>query len=141
LTGPFANVPTRSFGPCRSEQHADRSTDLGFDGTDQVEPPLVIGVAAVAEVQPEHVGTRANHRCDGGAVGTCGAERGDDLGVAVAWHQWTPVEGWSMTMARKSFTLVKVGPVTIESPSAPEEAMPVVGVETLARIDPLRPRA
>src|SRR5204862_8037189 len=106
------------------QQHADRSIEVGLDRADQREPLLVVGMRAVAEVQSEHVGAGANQRLDGGAIRARGAEGGDDLGVAGALHQVPPVERPSMTMALKSFTLVSVGPVTTESPSASKKPWP-----------------
>ena len=125
LTGPSANVPMRSFGPCRSSSTPiGRPTSLSIERI-SVEPLLVVVVRAVAEVEPEHVGAGANQRFDGGAVGARGAEGGDDLGVAggvvIGCLRWMRP---SMTMARKSLTLVSVGPVTTESPSASKKPWP-----------------
>ena len=64
------------------EQHADRAADIRLDRADQLQPLLVVGVRAVAEVQAEDISAGAHQRLDGGAVRARGAERGDDLGVA-----------------------------------------------------------
>jgi hypothetical protein len=68
------------------EEHADRLAEVAFDGADQVEPLLVIGMGAVAEVEPEHVGAGAHQRLDGAAVRARRPEGRDDLGVAGTLH-------------------------------------------------------
>src|SRR5207253_8673552 len=72
----------------------------------------------------EHVGAGANQRLDGSAIRARGAEGRDDLGIAGAFHGVSPEVWPSMTMALKSFTLVSVGPVTTESPSASKKPCP-----------------
>ncbi|MNT12346.1 hypothetical protein D3C72_1472710 [compost metagenome] len=51
------------------KQHADRAAKVRFDGADQVEPLLVVGVGAMAEIQAEDVCARAHERLNGRAVG------------------------------------------------------------------------
>jgi len=77
----------------------------------------MVGVAAIAEVEPEHVDAGHEKAVDDVGVRTRGAKRGDDLGVAGSAHGHFR-EGASMKIARKSLTLVSVGPVITESPSA-----------------------
>ena len=64
------NRPTRSLGPCRSARIVvGRSSSLS-SAADRRDPPLVIGVAAVAHVDPEGVGAGL-----GSAVGSSRACR------------------------------------------------------------------
>jgi len=68
------------------EQHTDRAADVDFDRADEIEPLLVLGIGAVAEVQPEHVGAGTHQGLNRGAVAARGSERGDDLGIAGTFH-------------------------------------------------------
>ena len=106
---------------------------------------LVVLVRAVAEVEPEHVGAGAEQRLDGLRVGAGGPEGGDDLGVAVAAHAQLSCASCaprrSTRMARKSLTLVSVGPVTTESPSASKKPWPSLSARRALASMPLRPGA
>ena len=70
-------------------------------------------------------------------------EGGDDLGVA--WRRMEVLlsrqaaAGW-IRMARKSLTLVSVGPVTTESPSASKKPWPSLSSRLLARLEPCAER-
>ena len=86
----------------------------------------------------------SNQRLDGGAVGA---------GRARAWRRsWrcrvrcmSVVSSWiggrRCTMARKSFTLVSVGPVTTESPSASKKPWPSLSSRRSRGLHALRPGA
>ena len=75
------------------EQHADGPAGLTFDAADEVQPFLVLGVGAVAEVEPQDVSTGVKESADGAKVRAGGAERGDYRGVAKAAHGVLKVSG------------------------------------------------
>jgi hypothetical protein len=75
------------------EQHADRPAHRPLHVADRLEPGSVVVVAAVAEVQPEHVGPGLEQAADRLRRRTRRPERGDDLGVAVASHGGPPARG------------------------------------------------
>src|SRR6266852_3830280 len=58
--GPYAD-----FRPLQVLQDSNRAADVTFDGANGVKTPLVVVMSAVAEVQPEHIGSgieqRTNH--------------------------------------------------------------------------------
>ena len=61
-------------------EHAERPAELRLDPADGVVASLVLGVAAVAEVEPEHVGTRIHELADDLRRRTRRPQRRDDLG-------------------------------------------------------------
>src|SRR5258708_34978706 len=50
------------FWPLQVLQDPDRAADVMFDGANGIKTALVVLVSAVAEVQPEHVGTGIEQR-------------------------------------------------------------------------------
>ena len=50
------------------EQHADGPAGLTFDAADEVQPFLVLGVGAVAEVEPQDVSAGVKESADGAKV-------------------------------------------------------------------------
>src|SRR5215207_7059878 len=85
----------------------------------------MILVGSMAEVEPEHVRPRLEQRANDLQARTRGSERGEDLGVTLASHGAEPLLTPSVIrMARKSLTLVSVGPVTTASPSASKTPWP-----------------
>ena len=72
--------------PLQVEQHADRPAELLLKRANGLQPARMVGLRAVAEVEPEHVHAALEQGADGLRVGRGGAERGDDLGAAGASH-------------------------------------------------------
>ena len=72
--------------PLQVEQHADRPAELLLQRADGFQAPRVVGLRAVAEVEPEHVHAVLEQGADGPLVGRGRPERGDDLGAAGASH-------------------------------------------------------
>jgi len=111
-------LPSRNFGPCRSAQDADRPPGVGFDLADLGESGAVLLMRAVAEIEAEDIDPRVEQRAQTLAAGARRPDRRDDLGAAQPPQR--PVAAAlavvcryraSTRMARKSLTLVKVGPV------------------------------
>ena len=61
-TRPSANVPTRSFGPCRSASMPIGRPASLLDRADQRRARAVVLVRAVAEIEPEHIGAGVEQR-------------------------------------------------------------------------------
>ena len=142
---PSAKVPTRSFGPCRSARTPMGRPDLPLDGADGVVALLMVLVRAVAEVEPEHVRPGLEKAADDLRAGAGGAEGGDDLGVAMTAHvssrpERPPFLAGRMRMARKSLTLVSVGPVMTWSPRASKKPCPSLSARRALALIP-RPAA
>src|SRR6516165_6086955 len=105
-------------------------------------------VAAMAEVETKDIYTGGEERADHFLASARRSERGDDFGVTSTvcysacrdiarvrggasrlLHRALRIHGCrfasaSISTARKSFTLVSVGPVTTESPSASKNPCP-----------------
>ena len=127
---PFLERADSEFRPLQVREDADGSAGLILDRADEGVAGAMLGVARVAEVEAEHVHAGLEQRADGRLVGARWPEGRDDLGAAVASHRLVPLRcarllyrhaaaaGQRLTrMARKSFTLVSVGPVITRSPS------------------------
>ena len=85
--GPSANRPSRIFGPCRSARTAT-GRPAGLGGlADQPVDRLVVGVAAVAEVEPRHVHAGLDETADALRGRGGGTESADDLRAACHAHQ------------------------------------------------------
>jgi hypothetical protein len=95
------------LGALQVQQHGDGPAAFALDLPDQVVADLVVGVAAVAEVEPEHVGAGFEQGGDRGPVRTRGTERGDDFSVALASHGAGHPGQWVADAA----TLGTAGPV------------------------------
>ena len=78
------------LGTLQVGEDADRPSYLLLDRPDRLVAGLMIGMAAVAEVEPEHVGTGLEQGPDSRSIRARRAEGGDDLGVAVASHGHQP---------------------------------------------------
>jgi hypothetical protein len=76
----------RSFGPCRSYEHADRTAGFRLDCADRLHPLAVVGRRAVAEIEAEDVDAAVKQRMDHRRRGTCRSECRDDFCVALAAH-------------------------------------------------------
>ena len=83
-------LPDPELRPLQVEQHPDGASGGGFDLADRLEAPAVVVVAAVAEVEPEHVDPGGEQRPDGLRRRRRGAEGGDDLREAVSSHRGSP---------------------------------------------------
>src|SRR6185312_6892325 len=102
------------FRPLQIGHHPDRPLDLLLERANAEEARLVVGALAVAEIEPEDIDAGFEQRGDLAGRAARRAQGRDDLGAALASHDWG---GW-IRMARKSLMLVRVGPVTTRSPSA-----------------------
>ena len=124
---PPAKAPMRSFGPCRSATTAMRMGGVGLDrahgGVERGDARMV----AVAEVEAEGVRPRLVEGGDALAGRRRRTEGGEDPGAPLAGlrvHGVTAeaapaaAAGGATRTARKSLTLVSVGPVTTRSPTA-----------------------
>ncbi len=58
------NGPDAQLRPLQIQEHTDRPPDLLLDLADDAQPLGMVGVPAVAEVQPEHIGTGLEQRTD-----------------------------------------------------------------------------
>jgi hypothetical protein len=106
--------------PLQVHQDADRAFVFLLDLADEVIALLVIRVGSVAEIEAEDVGAGLEQRGNLFARRAGRPECGQDLGFALTSHRWLlpgacPYD--RTRMARKSLTLVRVGPVTIRSPN------------------------
>src|SRR5207249_648203 len=135
------------FWPLQVCKHADRPTDLLLDLADLRETLAMLLLGAVAEVQTEDIDAGMKQRADHVLARTRRSERRHDLGVpptcraSCAERRCARRSGGQrvvspgigrhdglasslISTARKSFTLVNVGPVTTESPSASKKPCP-----------------
>src|SRR5262249_10924991 len=130
LYQPFREGAHAQLGSLQIEQHRNRPARFALDRANDVEALLVLVLAAVAEVEAEHIRAGIEQRADRGGIRARRAERGDDLGVAITAHDdqrpaMAACRASSLiNIARKSLTLVSVGPVTTESPSASKKPWP-----------------
>ena len=126
--GEFADPELRSL---EIGQDPDRPADLRFDCADHGVAHAMVRAAAVAEIEAKHIGAGLEQRADGRRVRAGRPQGRDDLGAAVAAHDASLLRFPALpypkgagagqrptTMARKSFTLVRVGPVVTRSSSA-----------------------
>src|SRR5689334_15224485 len=67
-------------------EDADGPPELTLDGSDRLEATLVVVMRAVAEIQAEDVGSSFEEGANHLGTRTRGAERSDNLGIAVAAH-------------------------------------------------------
>ena len=105
--GKAANAQLR---PLQIHEDTDRGIQLLFDFTHPVVTLGVVGVFAVAEVEAEQVDPGLHQLADVVDGFDRGAKGGEDFYFLVGVH----LAGFSrIRMARKSLTLVRVGPVTI----------------------------
>ena len=131
LHGPVpAERPEPELRPLEIEENPDRAALLLLHGPDDLHPPLVVLGLSVTEVEPEEVRSGPEQGCDDLALIACRPQSGHDLGLARTPHGSLPAEparsgprepyGFraGITIARKSLTLVKVGPVSTSPPSA-----------------------
>src|SRR5690606_3155767 len=92
------------LGPLQVHQHADRTAELDLDLADQAVTFGVVLVAAVAEVEPEHVRAGLGQGADAFAGGARRPEGGEDAGAAFAIHlessavqaaEWGLLRAWA----------------------------------------------
>ena len=99
ITGPAAKVPHAELRPLQVGEDADRAAELGLDLADQRVAPGDVVVGAVAHVEPEHVGAGEEQAADHLVGVGGGAERRDDLDVALAAERGhaeaIPIPLWS----------------------------------------------
>ena len=120
--------------PLQIDQHADGAAGLRLDLADGLVLAPVIVMGPMAEIEAEDIGAGLDKSAQALRRVAGGAEGGDDLRLTLSSHA-----AGSTRMARKSLTLVKVGPVTTRSPISGEEAVAVIvgqhglGVESLGR--------
>ncbi len=122
---------TRSKGaepqlrPLQIGQDADRPPGRAFDVPDGFEPRAMFGMSSVTEIEAEDVDSGLEQGADLLQGRARRAESGDNLGAASAPHgQASPLAAPNTRIARKSLTLVSVGPVTTRSPSAEKNPWP-----------------
>src|SRR5690606_4416527 len=89
LDRPGRELADAEFRALQIHQHADRPAELRLDGADDLVALPVLLVGAMAEVQPEHVGAGLKQGADTLGRRARGAQRGDDLGSAIALHAWS----------------------------------------------------
>ena len=105
------------FRPLQIQHHTDGSSNVALDGADDIEALLVVCVRAVAEVQAKNICSSLVQTPNDFWGRTCGPERGDDLCITLSTHSC--IRGYEAGLsclsrtriARKSLTLVSVGPV------------------------------
>ncbi|MCY1362421.1 hypothetical protein D9M69_491360 [compost metagenome] len=97
------------FGPLQVHEDAERVVQLALDLAHPGIALGVVGVFAVAEVEAEDVHPGFDQGADVVEAPGGRAEGGEDFDLLVRSH----VAGASIRMARKSLTLVRVGPLTI----------------------------
>ena len=114
-TLPLGERADPEFRSLQVGHDADRPADLALERADRVEARLVVLMGAVAEIEPEHVDAGPNSAAIISAVELAGPSVATIL--AARWRL-TRHGASSTRMARKSFTLVRVGPVTTRSPRA-----------------------
>jgi hypothetical protein len=73
--------------PLQIQQHRNGPPHLALDVPDQRQPLPLLGMGAVAEIEPEHVRARIEQGANGGPVRTGRTERGDDLSMPLASHR------------------------------------------------------
>jgi hypothetical protein len=112
------------LGPLQVQEHADRPAGLLFQLADDRVAGLVVGVAAVAEVEPEHVGPGLEQRLDGGRVRGGGAQGRDDLGFAAASHGAKSLQALAARSTANRRRLMQVVTVRIRGPSGKNETTP-----------------
>ena len=81
------DVADAQLGTLKVGQHGDRPMQLALDVADGVVARLVIGVGAVAEVEPEHIGASDKQVFDRLRGGRGRPQSGDDFGVTVSLHR------------------------------------------------------
>ena len=69
------------FRPLQIGHDADGPAHFPFDRADRADARALILAAAMAEIDPEHVGAGIVERENGLAVAARRAQRGDDLGI------------------------------------------------------------
>ena len=85
-TDPPANLPTRSFGPCRSIMMAiGRPVSVSIWRMDSHPRPVILR-GAMAEIEAEHVDAGIEQGPDGLRRGARRSQGGDDLGFSIANH-------------------------------------------------------
>src|SRR5206468_10866112 len=99
-------------------QHADQASQFPLHLTNLRETLTVLLMGAVAEVEAKHIDAAQEERTDHLRAGAGRSKGGHDLGVALASNRHGLRAATATSTALKSFTLVKVGPVITESPSA-----------------------
>ena len=97
--------------PLQIDQHADGAAGLRLDLADRLVLAPVIVMGPMAEIEAEDIGAGLDQGAQALRRVAGGAEGGDDLRFTLSSHA-----AGSTRMARKSLTLVKVGPVTTRSP-------------------------
>src|SRR5215831_18031895 len=98
------------LGSLQIDQDSDGPSDLLLDLTDRLESAPMIGMGSMAEIEAKDIGPGLEHGPNAlRAVGSR-AKCGEDFRLALSSH----ARG-STSMARKSFTFVRVGPVTTRS--------------------------
>src|SRR3954452_7336526 len=116
------------LGPLQVGEHSNGPPGFLLDRTHDVVALLMLLLGAVAEIEAEHVGPGLEQRPDHFRAGARRPEGRDDLGVTVTAHVHSAAvaaaSGPAIRIARKSLTLVRVGPVTIWSPSASKKPCP-----------------
>ena len=134
-------------GPCRSSQHADGPADLALDLADQRRAAAWWSlVRAVAEVEPEHVGTGIEQRPDHvpcrRSPGRAWRRSSRACCFVVSFHAVAPCcRAASMHDGAKVVHIGQRRPGHHRVAERLEEAVSVVVVEALARLQALRPRA
>src|SRR5262249_36214058 len=83
------------LGTLQVLQHGDRTSDLALDGPDGVKARRVVLVAAMTEVETEHVHAGVEELADPGRVRACRPERCNDLGSPIAPHVSTSLVAFS----------------------------------------------
>src|SRR5690606_2127265 len=95
---------------------------------DDMQAGGVVFMCAVTEVQAKYVDAGIQERGDALARGAGGAERGDNACASLSCHGVSLLgmahDGQRTKMARKSLTLVSVGPVITASSSASKKPWP-----------------
>ncbi|MNN28698.1 hypothetical protein D3C81_1422770 [compost metagenome] len=115
LHGSVGEAADAQLRALQVHEDADRVAQLGLDFAHPLVAQGVVGVFAVAEVQAEQVGAGFHQGADVLAAFDRRAEGGEDLHFFI----WSHLSLASrIRMARKSLTLVRVGPVVTRSPSS-----------------------
>src|SRR5438552_5351141 len=94
-------------------------------------------MGTVAEVEAKHIDAGQEERTDHLRAGAGRSEGGHDLGVASASNRHWLLASAAIRTALKSFTLVKVGPVITESPSASKNPCPSLSARLSFGLMPL----
>lgn len=115
--GPVGKAAQPELGTLQVEQDGDRPPQFPFQRADGQVAFLVFVMAAVAEIEPEYIRAGLVQAPDLGAVAGGRAQGGDDFGIARTALGGGTHEAAPIRMARKSLTLVLVGPVMSRSPS------------------------